>query len=123
MPTTISTTSEISTSLHWTMAASWWSSKTRTVRQINQAIIASEWSTTPEGTASHTASHTIAISPDAGDIVRTPTVTAAADGSYTVGYEDYDSSEGNYRLNFVNVSAGGAVSSEDTAVSGRMHLR
>lgn len=86
--------------------------------QAAQAIVASEWSTTSAGVATISASRTIATSPDAGDIVRTPTVTSAADGSYTVGYEDFDSSAGTNQLNFVNVTSAGVVGSEITAISG-----
>ncbi|WP_102110306.1 beta strand repeat-containing protein, partial [Oceaniglobus roseus] len=83
----------------------------------NQAIVATEWTTTAGGFGTAT-NRTIATSPDAGDIVRTPTVTAAADGSYTVGFEFFDSSTSSNLLNFVNVTAAGAVGAVDTAISG-----
>ncbi|MGJ8609463.1 MAG: hypothetical protein ACSHWY_00115 [Octadecabacter sp.] len=84
----------------------------------NQTIRASEWSSTLTGLGSNTANRTIATSTDTGDIVRTPTVTAGSDGSYTVGYEHFDTSASNYRLDFVNVTNAGVVGTAVTAVSG-----
>ncbi|WP_135507144.1 beta strand repeat-containing protein [Roseovarius aestuariivivens] len=84
---------------------------------VNQALIASEWTTTSTGFGTAT-DRTIATSPDAGDIVRTPTVTSASDGSYTVGYEQFDSSMSENNLLFVNVDASGTVGTVQTAIPG-----
>jgi len=84
----------------------------------NQTIMATEWTSTLTGLGSITATRTIATSPDTGDIVRTPTVTAGSDGSYTVGYEHFDSSATDNDVRFVNVSNTGVVGAETIAMSG-----
>ena len=69
----------------------------------DQSILATKWTTNSDGTVNTWTTTTVATSPDAGDIVRMPSVDAFADGSYIVAFEQFDAAGSSYDLTGVIV--------------------
>lgn len=81
-------------------------------------IEAEVWTSDTTGIPNPIQFHSFGYDADPDDIVRSPTVTAGSDGSFTVGYEFFQSSVPDNDVRYVNVSSTGVASTERLVISG-----
>ena len=85
--------------------------------ETDDAIRMTIWKTDETGVIS-TSTSTVASTTTAGDIVRSPSVTAQPDGTFAVAYEFYDASRAETYLRFRRADVFGTLGPEEIALSG-----